>query len=69
MADNSELTDLLLTVEEVRSSLHSELDAKLVQEILDIQHLLAEDRAEARKRTERAINQWVAERAAMEGNN
>ena len=61
MPDIQEETgDLLATVEEIRTAQYSDLDPELVNAILSVQHQFAEDRAEARKRTEQLINRWAA---------
>jgi hypothetical protein len=57
---NSETAELFGTVEERRAQDYSDLDADLVREILEVQHRYAEDRAEARKRTEQIINRWLS---------
>jgi hypothetical protein len=61
-----ETADLLATVEEVRSRRYPNLDPTLVRDILGIQHQFAENRAEARKRTEQLINRWAASQPAPE---
>lgn len=61
-----ETADLLATVDEVRSKRYPNLDPALVGEILRVQHQFAEDRAEARKRTEQLINRWAANHPAPE---
>ncbi|MGC5564784.1 hypothetical protein ACPYPG_18365 [Streptomyces sp. FR-108] len=55
-----ELTSLAATVEQIRKASYPDLDQRLVAEILEIQRRFSEDRAEARKRTEQLISQWVA---------
>ncbi|GEM_PF-3473054 len=55
-----ETADLLATVEDIRVRDYPDLDPDLVGEILSVQHQFAEDRAEARKRTEQLINRWAA---------
>ncbi|BCJ69668.1 hypothetical protein GCM10009779_08730 [Polymorphospora rubra] len=55
-----ETADLLATVEEIRARDFADIDPKLVSEILATQHQFAEDRAEARKRTDQIINRWAA---------
>lgn len=65
MTDAGEETaDLVATVEEIRGRNYAELDPALVSEILSVQHQFAEDRAEARKRTEQLINRWAAAQPA-----
>jgi FKBP-type peptidyl-prolyl cis-trans isomerase (trigger factor) len=59
-----ETADLLITVDEIRRSQYPDLDSDLVGEILGAQHQFAEDRAEARKRTEQIINRWAARQPA-----
>lgn len=54
------MVELLATVEEVRARDFSDVDPKLVGEILAVQHQFAEDRAEAHKRTDQIINRWTA---------
>ena len=55
-----EIADLLATVEEVRALHYGNLDPTLVGDILTVQRQFAEDRGEARKRTEQLINRWAA---------
>jgi len=55
-----ETADLVATVEEIRAQGYADLDPALVSDILTVQHQFAEDRAEARKRTEQLINRWAA---------
>lgn len=55
-----ESTSLAATVEQIRKANYPDLDQTLVAQILEIQRRFSEDRAEARKRTEQLINQWVA---------
>lgn len=55
-----ETADLMATVEEIRARDYPDLDPVLVGDILSVQHQFAEDRAEARKRTEQLINRWAA---------
>ena len=55
-----EIADLLATVEAVRALRYANLDPALVGDILTVQRQFAEDRAEARKRTEQLINRWAA---------
>lgn len=62
-----EMADLLATVEEIRARDFAAVDAKLVAEILAIQHQFAEDRSEAYKRTDQAINRWAARYLAGKG--
>lgn len=59
----NEREQLFETVEEVRAAGHQDLDAELVREILSIQLLHQEDRAEANRRTERAISRWADQHA------
>ena len=59
-----ETADLMATVEEIRARGFASLDPKLVGEILAIQHQFAEDRSEARKRTDQIINRWTARELA-----
>lgn len=61
-----EIADLLATVEEIRARDYADLDPGLVSDLLSVQHQFAEDRAEARKRTERLINRWAASQPAPE---
>jgi hypothetical protein len=61
-----ETADLLATVEEIRSLHYADLDPALVNDILGVQRQFAEDRAEARKRTEQLINRWAATQPAPE---
>lgn len=61
-----EMADLMATVEEIRTQHYAYLDPALVSEILSTQHRFAEDRAEARKRTEQLINRWAASQPAPE---
>lgn len=61
-----ETADLVITVEEIRAQHHADLDPALVGDILNVQHRFAEDRAEARKRTEQLINRWTAVQPAPE---
>ena len=56
-----ETADLVATVEEIRAHDYADLDPALVSDILTVQHQFAEDRAEARKRTEQLINRWAAD--------
>jgi hypothetical protein len=51
---------LASTVEEVRAANFSHIDSRLVADILEAQRRFSEDRAEAQKRTEQIITQWVA---------
>lgn len=62
-----ETADLLATVEEIRSRDFADLDPELVGEILAVQHQFAEDRSEARKRTDQIINRWAARHLASGG--
>lgn len=55
-----ETADLLATVEEIRARDFADLDPELVSAILAVQHQFAEDRSEARKRTDQIINRWAA---------
>lgn len=55
-----ESTSLAATVEQIRKASYPDLDQTLVAQILEIQRRFSEDRAEARKRTEQLINQWVS---------
>jgi hypothetical protein len=55
-----ETADLLATVEEIRARDFADLDPELVNAILAVQHQFAEDRSEARKRTDQIINRWAA---------
>jgi hypothetical protein len=61
-----ETADLVATVEELRARDYADLDSALVNDILNVQHQFAEDRAEARKRTEQIINRWAASQSAPE---
>jgi len=62
MSDDSDATaGLRRAVELVRAEKHSDLDAKLIAEILDIQFDFAEDRSEAEKLTEQTISRFVAD--------
>lgn len=56
-----EMAGLLATVEEIRAARYPDVDPELVSAILNVQHRFAEDRAEARKRTEKLINAWAAD--------
>ncbi|MBP5891024.1 hypothetical protein [Streptomyces scabiei] len=56
--------DLLATVEEIRTNKYPSLDPDLVSEILEVQLRFAEDRAEARKRTEQIVNRWATRQPA-----
>jgi hypothetical protein len=60
---NDETSDLIATVEEIRERSFAQLDPELVAEILTVHHRYANDRAEARKLTEQAINRWIATHA------
>lgn len=62
-----EMAELVATVEEIRAQDHADLDPALVADILSVQHQFAEDRAEARKRTEQLINRWAASQPAPDG--
>jgi hypothetical protein len=64
-----ETSELLATVEEIRARDHADLDPALVSDILSVQHQFAEDRAEARKRTEQLINRWAASEPVPEASN
>ncbi|MGC4819083.1 hypothetical protein [Micromonospora sp. DT63] len=59
-----ERADLVATVEEIRARDFASLDPVLVGEILAVQHRFAEDRSEARKRTDQIINRWAARQLA-----
>lgn len=61
-----ETADLVATVEEIRARDYADLDPALVNNILSVQHQFAEDRAEARKRTEQLISRWAAIHSAPE---
>jgi hypothetical protein len=61
-----ETAGLLATVEEIRAAQYPDLDPGLVSAILSVQHQFAEDRAEARKRTEQLVNGWAASQPAPE---
>jgi hypothetical protein len=61
-----ETADLVATVEEIRARDYADLEPALVSDILSVQHQFAEDRAEARKRTEQLINRWAASQPAPE---
>jgi len=50
---------LFQTVEEIRLTRFPRLDPALVEEILTYQIQFQEDRAEAQRRTERAISVWA----------
>jgi FKBP-type peptidyl-prolyl cis-trans isomerase (trigger factor) len=63
---DGDTADLLITVEEIRRSRYPDLDADLVGDILGAQYQFAEDRAEARKRTEQVIKRWAARQPASE---
>jgi hypothetical protein len=63
-----ETADLVATVEEIRGQNYPDLDPALVGDILSVQHQFAEDRAEARKRTEQLISRWAAVQPAPEAN-
>ncbi|WP_152185680.1 hypothetical protein [Segeticoccus rhizosphaerae] len=63
----TELADLVATVEELRARDYPDLDPDLVGDILVAHQQFAEDRAEARKRTEQLINRWVSAQPAPEG--
>jgi hypothetical protein len=54
---------LFQTVEEIRSSRFAAQDPALVEEILSAQIQMQEDRAEAQRRTERAIAKWASQDA------
>jgi len=62
-----ETAELVATVEEIRAKDYADLDPALVGDILSVQHQFAEDRAEARKRTEQLINRWAASQPAPDG--
>lgn len=55
-----EIEELVAAVEVLRARDFPDLDADLVRSILDIHQRQSEDRAEAKRRTELRINQWVA---------
>lgn len=59
--------ELFQTVEEIRRIRFSQLDPALVEEILMCQIQLQEDRAEAQRRTERAIAAWASKDALTGG--
>jgi Uma2 family endonuclease len=58
---------LFQTVEEIRRSRFTDLDPELVAEILSSQIQMQEDRAEAQRRTERAIATWASTDAIASG--
>jgi hypothetical protein len=61
-----ETAGLFAIVEKIRATRYPNLDAKLVSAILSVQHQFAEDRAEARKRTEQLVNRWAASQSVPE---
>lgn len=63
---NDETAELIATVEEIRATKYPDLDPELVNAVLEVQHQFAEDRAEARKRTEQLINRWASAQPAPE---
>ncbi|WP_449385512.1 hypothetical protein [Cellulomonas soli] len=70
MTDPTEDAEALLrTVEKVRVERYPDLDVTLVNEILAAQIRNSEDRAEARRQTERIVTQWAAASAAKESGN
>lgn len=56
-----ESSELYLTVREVREDKFPGLDAKLVEDLLNVQVRYSADPVEAKKRTETTINAWAAD--------
>lgn len=65
---DDEVADLYTTVERIRADHYPDLDAELVSSLLTVQQRYAEDRPEARRRTEQHLAQWVASHDEVEGN-
>ena len=65
--DSDETANLRATVEEIRAAKYPTLDQSLVDGILRIHHQYVEDRAEARKLTEKLLNQWATVQHGSEG--
>jgi len=64
MNDGERLFD---TVEKLRAADYSELDAKLVREVLTNQVRFQDDRVEAQRRTNQMITRWASEHAGTGG--
>lgn len=58
----SESSELYSTVREVREHKFPGLDAKLVEDLLNIQVQFSSDAVEAKKRSDKTINAWAADR-------
>ncbi|MDQ0093064.1 hypothetical protein [Paeniglutamicibacter psychrophenolicus] len=58
----SDSSELYLTVQEVRERNFPGLDARLVEDLLNIQVNFSADAAEAKKQSDKIINAWAAGR-------